>query len=515
MKSGFDLSQEARLHQDLIEAQSIAKLGSWRLSLIDHSFSCSAEHFRIFEIADTNSQNTLFDVSLQKVHPDDFPLLLRNIESANRKGTDFSVHIRLLLDEGRRTKYIHTIGKVVKNETGQPVFVNGTNQDVTEATLQQNILKQSLDFNNAILRSAKFSIITTTVDGVIIGFNDEASRMLGYEAEELVGKETPAIIHDAEEVANVAAVLSKELGTQVPVGFETFIYKARMGLFDERQWTYIRKDGSRLQVRLNITALFNANNELYGFMGIARDLTNEISIQAELENERAKSIHSSKLASLGEMSAGIAHEINNPLAIISGNVRLLKRYRLDEEKFVNKVEAIEKSIARIEKIVGGLRKFSRTTGGTPFRKVSLKRIVGEAFVLVDSKAKRHETDLSFEVPEGLEIECDEVEIEQVLVNLINNSIDAIKHLESRWVKIIGFRESSLVILRVFDSGRGIHKGIEEKLFQPFFTTKEIGKGTGLGLSISKGILDQHNAHFFVNNQFENTCFEIQFPGVPL
>jgi C4-dicarboxylate-specific signal transduction histidine kinase len=335
---------------------------------------------------------------------------------------------------------------------------------------------------------------------------------LGYSADEMVGKSTPALFHDPGEVAQAAADISKEMNLPVPVGFETFVFKAKLGTFDERQWSYIRKDGQRTQVRLNVTGLYNSNNELYGFMGIAKDLTQEISLQTALSLEKSKALHNAKLASLGEMSAGIAHEINNPLAIIQSNIELLRRFRENKEKFESKTETMFKAIHRIEKIVKGLKKFSRTSESTPHKFESLAHIVNEALVIIETKSKRHTTEVRIDVPSNLHILCDEIEIEQVLVNLVNNGIEAIKNMENRWVHIKAYSELGQVVVQVIDSGQGLPKEIESKLFQPFFTTKSVGEGTGLGLSIVKGILDEHHATISLNRSIPHTCFELRFPG---
>lgn len=231
----------------------------------------------------------------------------------------------------------------------------------------------------------------------------------------------------------------------------------------------------------------------------------------EVEMEKAKSLHSAKLASLGEMSAGIAHEINNPLAIITGTLAVLNRARADENKFQERVEKIARATSRIERIVLGLRKFSRTSGENEKKLEDLNTIVQESVLLTNAKAKQHFVDVQIEVKGRVVVLVDLIEIEQVLVNLISNSIDAVKHLKQKWVKVVAIEENSEIVLRVIDSGSGISKEVEEKLFLPFFTTKAVGEGTGLGLSISKGILDQHGAKFSLNRDSLNTCFEIRFP----
>lgn len=249
--------------------------------------------------------------------------------------------------------------------------------------------------------------------------------------------------------------------------------------------------------------------------GTCQDLTEQELSRQALELERAKSVHNSKLASLGEMSAGIAHEINNPLALISGNIPLLDKFKSDEAKFHSKLETIQKAADRIEKIVKGLKKFSRSTTGSQFKVELIPSILEEVMTITEAKSRRHSVSITLDIQPGLAISCDMVEIEQVLVNLINNGIDAIKASDERWLKINAFAENEQVVIQVVDSGLGISHEIEQKLFQPFFTTKVVGEGTGLGLSIAKGILDSHKASIRLNRNFKNTCFEIRFKKMDL
>lgn len=222
--------------------------------------------------------------------------------------------------------------------------------------------------------------------------------------------------------------------------------------------------------------------------------------------------HSGRMNLLGEMSAGIAHEINNPLAIISGSVGLLSRFKDNPEKFASKIESIQKCCDRIAKIVRGLKKFSRTSDEKRnFELHSISDIINEAAVLIDNNSKKQSTQVTIECSTQAQILCDEVEIEQVLVNLINNGIDAVKDQPEKWIKISVIEDGLTVVMRVMDSGLGIPESVRAKLFDPFFTTKKVGEGTGLGLSISKGILDEHNATITVVADCPNTCFEIRFP----
>lgn len=228
----------------------------------------------------------------------------------------------------------------------------------------------------------------------------------------------------------------------------------------------------------------------------------------ETEFERARSLQNAKLASLGELAAGVAHEINNPLAIIE---RSLHKFVGHPEKFKEKVVVIEKAVQRAAKIVAGLKKFSRSSGPKERVTRSICDIFSEVKILTEAKSKRHGVPVEIDCDSAALISCDELEIEQVFINFINNAIDAVTDKSEKWVRVHAFVEDREVVVQFRDAGRGIPKDIAQKLFQPFFTTKPVGTGTGLGLSISKGIIDEHGGGIKILESDPNTCFELRFP----
>ncbi len=167
----------------------------------------------------------------------------------------------------------HAVKWYSRQAVAMPEGVAVTFRDIT----QEKRLLQKLELSNrlrtAIVESAAYSIISTDVEGTILSFNQTAERMLWYRADELIGKATPAAFHDEEEIVERAAFLSNELGYRVEPGFEVFVAKAKQNFLEEREWTYVRKDGSRFPVRLSVTALRDENNILQGFLGIAYDIS--------------------------------------------------------------------------------------------------------------------------------------------------------------------------------------------------------------------------------------------------
>lgn len=160
-------------------------------------------------------------------------------------------------------------------------------------------VQQSQAWQQAILDSADFTIISTDPQGIIQTLNDGALRKLGYQPEEVIGKVTPAIIHDPQEVAQRAQQLSQELGYLVEPGFETFVAKARLGIPDENNWTYIRKDQSRFPICLSVTALRDGAGNLSGFLGIGKDISKQQKIEQSLHESEARFAGAFQHAAIG------------------------------------------------------------------------------------------------------------------------------------------------------------------------------------------------------------------------
>ena len=227
-------------------------------------------------------------------------------------------------------------------------------------------------------------------------------------------------------------------------------------------------------------------------------------------------VRSSKLASLVEMATGIAHEINNPLAIIQGRayiiLHMLNNNTFDIEKAKQYLEIICATSTRISKIVVGLRNFSRSTEQDPFYICPLQKIINESVELIQEKISHHKVKLQITCASNLELECRSTQIAQCIVNMLSNHIDALEKKENKWIKIEALEKEDIIEIKFTDSNNGIRDPeVLNRLFQPFFTTKPAGKGVGLGLSITKGLVESHKGEIFYNSQCENTQFIMRFP----
>lgn len=237
---------------------------------------------------------------------------------------------------------------------------------------------------------------------------------------------------------------------------------------------------------------------------------------AQLTETQAMLVQTGKFSALGEMAGGIAHEVNNPLAVItlkcSQLTKTLDSEAVELDSAKDLVQVIDSTASRIAKIVRGLKTFSRSTEVDPYQDTFLVGVIEDTLLLCGEKFKSHGVDLRVTCdPIDLSLECRPTEISQVLLNLLNNAFDAVAENPSSWIALQAFRDHQFAEIQVTDSGHGIPPHIAQKIFQPFFTTKEVGKGTGLGLSISKGIIEAHGGSIFVDPNSANTRFVIRLP----
>lgn len=248
----------------------------------------------------------------------------------------------------------------------------------------------------------------------------------------------------------------------------------------------------------------------------------------ELQNTQNQLIQSAKLASIGELSAGIAHELNQPLMVIRTTVQLINRYiakgQTDICRFSEQLEKVEKNTSRMMNIINHLRTFSRQSA-TKFVSVNVSSVIEDAFMMIGEQLRLRGIVVEKQFyPDLPEIYGNPNQLEQVFLNLIANARDAIaaksendtQHVGKLEIitKISDHCESDIEIL-FRDNGGGIPEAIRHKIFDPFFTTKDVGKGTGLGLSISYGIIrDHHGSIDIAETSPAGTVFRIILPVAP-
>ncbi|MEK7691314.1 MAG: HAMP domain-containing sensor histidine kinase, partial [Bdellovibrionota bacterium] len=222
----------------------------------------------------------------------------------------------------------------------------------------------------------------------------------------------------------------------------------------------------------------------------------------------------------GQMASGIAHEINNPLAILRGNLDL-SQMRLEEtgdldltqkKHLQDSIQTCQKAISRIHSIVKSLQSFAKSDDSDPPSSASVQEIVLNSITLCAARLKNAGIHLEIDdIPKELVIDCRAGQIARVLLALVSNSIDAIEKDGEKWVKIAVQDLGNSVTISVTDSGYGIPDAMRGKIMLPFFTTKGIGNGTGLGLSVAKGLIEGHQGNLRIDQKSKNTCFIVELP----
>jgi PAS domain S-box-containing protein len=277
-------------------------------------------------------------------------------------------------------------------------------------------------------------------------------------------------------------------------------------------------DGQDIWVRMSGQTIFQ-NTKPLRMCGIINDISEIINQKKQIEQDRLKALNSAKLASLGEMASGIAHEVNNPLAIIQGyieriEVQLEKTGPLNKEELLTFAARAKLNIKRISKIVYGMSMLARDGSLDPFEMRSVKSIIDDILELTQTQAEKRGIEIKVEDIDPLvNIQCRTVEIGQVLLNLLNNAIDALEDNSQPLIRIAMVKTEEWVDIIVEDNGPGVPDHLHEKIIEPFFTTKLVGKGTGLGLSISSNIALHHHGKLMLENLHPGTRFVLRLPNV--
>ncbi len=247
-----------------------------------------------------------------------------------------------------------------------------------------------------------------------------------------------------------------------------------------------------------------------------RNVDNLQDLTQRLEKERLSTIQSSKLASLGEMAAGLAHEINNPLAVIVGRCEILLSQITDgtasDREVMKTVTKVSEMSNRISKIVTSMRKVAKSSDNAELTNLGLSGVIEDVLNLVNERIRNNSINLDLsQVDPNIHVQGNFTHLSQVIINLLNNGVDELSKLpegqRNIWIK--STVAGDFTYLKVIDSGPGVPDAIKEKLFEPFFTTKEVGKGTGLGLSISKTLMTDMGGDLTLEKDAGRTAFVLK------
>jgi PAS domain S-box-containing protein len=391
---------------------------------------------------------------------------------------------------------------VVAPWKGAPGRIDGViihAENVTEHERTRRRLEERESLIRDLFEKSPVGLNLCTMDGLWLESNQAFCDIIGYTQAEADGGLT------------YWQLTPRKYDVQEQVQLEKLQTQRRYGPYEKE---FRRKDGTLVPVRLNG---FVVEREGQPFIwSLIEDLTAQRALEADLENERVKAIQSSKLAAVGEMAAGIAHELNNPLGIIDAYAFALEdaRKRGDDAKVDENIRAIRAAVTRAGKIVRGLRKFTRESMNEPPEELDVTALVDESVALSDPRLREHGVAVRLEVASNARVRGRSIELGQVLVNLLGNAVDAVRGQDEKWVQVSVTNEAGgAVTIAVEDSGPGIPAEIAGDVFRAFFTTKKVGEGTGLGLSISRSIVERHGGTLTYEPVALRPRFVVRLPGV--
>jgi PAS domain S-box-containing protein len=356
---------------------------------------------------------------------------------------------------------------------------------------QAEELRELKDYNENILESLDSGIVVLGLDGQITSWNRAMEALYGLRREEVRGRPLGEVFPDKFMDALRGTL---DLGNQ---GEIAHIYKLHLAA----------SDGRALMVNVSVAPFQTGPAEHGGTILILDDVTARARLEEQLQ-------HTEKMASVGLLAAGVAHEVNTPLAGISSYTQLL-RGQIEEPDTRNELlDKIEKQSFRAAKIINNLLNFSRSSG-TEFEEVDVNKALVDVLSLVEHQFSgsriRVRKELATDLPP---VRGNENRLQQVFFNLILNARDAMPR--GGWLTLVSYADTDTVVVEVKDTGHGIRREHVRRIYDPFFTTKGIGRGTGLGLSVSYGIVQELGGAIFVDSTpGQGTRFQVALPALVL
>jgi two-component system NtrC family sensor kinase len=365
--------------------------------------------------------------------------------------------------------------RVIKNERGEIIGYQGLNIDISERILMERTLKEERGFLTNLLESSANSIVAADMKGTVIFFNKAAEKLTGYKAEEVIEKVHITQFYPLEVARDIMRKLrSNDYGGK--------------GKLESLEITFRTKNGEEIPVELSASIVYEGERE--------------IKIENELRTKEMRLLQAEKMASLGSLAAGVAHEINNPLGgiLIYANL-LMEEFEANNDPRVNDLKRIVDEAIRCREIVKSLLEFGRQTE-SQFESVDINQAINDGLFFLENQALF----LNIKIVKHLEpslpfIQGNPNQLKQVFMNMMVNAAEAMSEGGGSLTITTGINaDPSSIFITFQDTGIGIDPEIQSKIFDPFFTTKEVGRGTGLGLSTSYGIIQSHHGNIQVKSE---------------
>jgi PAS domain S-box-containing protein len=437
--------------------------------------------------------------------------------------------------QGER-RWVNTNKWPVFDDKQAVVGVFGISRDITEQKQAEEELRRLTLFQQTILNSVSYSIITTTPDGIVTVFNPAAERLLGYTADEVVGKQTPALWHDAQEIRQHALRLSEELGEKIQPGLDVFTARPKRNLPEEHEWTVICRDGTRVPVNLSVTKLSDDAGHIIGFVGMIYDLSERKQAEQELwrykdqleetvqqrtaelqlARDAAEAANKAKSVFLASMS----HELRTPLNAILGFSQLMRQDHSLNSRQLENMDIINNSGDHLLNLINDVLEIAKIEAGKQQLDIAifnLHELIAEVSDMMRVRAQQKgvqlELDQSSELPRL--IWGDKSRLRQILVNLVSN---AVRFTEQGCVTIrLRSRHNAHhhLLIEVEDTGPGISKKDQRRLFKPFEQLSAGSTspgGTGLGLAIVRQFVQLMKGEIGVESEpGKGALFRVELP----
>lgn len=499
----------------LTEAQTITHLGSWDLDLSTNAFACSDEIYRIYEI-DSSDSKIAYEVLQGAVHPEDRAMVLQAHERAleNRTGLDL-VH-RLLMRDGR-IKYVRKRSETFFAEDGTPQRYLGTVQDITDVRLTEQALRESEKRLRLLLDNVPgLAIQGYEMDGTAIYWNAASEALYGYTANEAIGRNLLDLIIPPEKRAEMEKAMNQMAvaGEAVPAS----------------ELNLQRKDGSRVAVysAQTVVQIPGKQPQLY-CMDV--DLTTRKRAEQERLLLEQRMQQAEKVESLSRMAGGIAHNFNNILTVVMGNLDLalltLPQESAIRKNLLNSITASRRA-AEMSRLM--LAYVGQTTGRRELLNVAEASL--EAIKLLEASLPNRIHLTTELASQGPNVMADATQLKEILTHLVSNAVEAIGDQEgtiSVTVHVMASEDAAkskcfptgwkpgaehYACLSVSDNGCGMDAATQEKIFDPFYSSKFTGRGMGLPMIL--GMVRAHGGAILVTSQSgRGSSFQVLFPLVEL
>jgi len=477
---------------NLSKAQSMSHVGSWRSDLLTGELRVSDELLRIMRL---NREEATQETFASLIHPEDMESVMAHLRLGAELGNSYEIEHRLLLRDGT-TKWVYTIVEPSVNIARQVVRLYGTTQDISDRKRSEVRLRNKKNELQTIFDSVNDGVIVFDHNGLIQNFNHICPQF--FPEKILSGRSCRDIFHP--ELA--------ESPDSCPV---------ELALRGERVETTLVSPQHGNKIRyIDVTAnpIHDALGEKTRALVFFRDVTLKRLQELQL-------IQTDKMSSIGVLATGVAHEINNPLTSVAGYAEALLRRFSDEpalrenrllDVFPKYLEVIVRESYQCKRIIGSLLNFGRKSNGIVGR-AEINGILLEILELLQHQSNYGNIEVVTKLQENIPlIPCDPSELRQICMNLLINACHSIKEKGLVEITTKHSIDEQAVYIQVRDTGCGIAQDVIDRIWDPFFTTKEPGKGTGLGLALTYNIVKRLGGEISVkSNVGAGSQFTVRLP----